>query len=162
MKKQSAYKCRPADSGLPVHPASSLDYGTCIKLILATFCILFVHQALAQTQQDSLVVNDLPDESSSVHELAAGFTEWELFGSLVFLAVAALLVLLLIRKFILYRTRKPLINLGYRYIALTLMFGLMVAILDAVLDSLFFYKGQTFWSLLILDVPAHEIYMHWL
>lgn len=87
-------------------------------------------------------------------------SEWTWFGLLVFLFVAGLFILLLILKFRLSRMAKPGVSrLACRYITLALAFGLVVAILDAFLDSLFFYKGRTFWSLLILDVPPHEIYM---
>jgi len=40
------------------------------------------------------------------------------------------------------------------------MAGLLVAVLDALLDRLYFYQGQgSFWDLLILDVPLHELWV---
>ena len=46
----------------------------------------------------------------------------------------------------------------YKIIALSVIFGLCVWIIDAVLDYLTFYEG-TFLGLLITDVPRHEIYI---
>ncbi len=43
-------------------------------------------------------------------------------------------------------------------ILLSLVFGLFVWLIDAVLDFLFFYEG-TFWGLLIFDIPKHEVYI---
>jgi len=39
-----------------------------------------------------------------------------------------------------------------------LMFGVMAWVADAVLDYAIFYEGS-FWNLLIMDVPHHEIYI---
>ena len=40
----------------------------------------------------------------------------------------------------------------------SIAFGLLVGVVDAVLDFYFFYEG-TFWELLIYDVPKHEVYI---
>lgn len=44
-----------------------------------------------------------------------------------------------------------------KIIGLAVFFGFMVWILDSTLDYFFFYEG-TFLQLLILDIPAHELY----
>jgi len=42
----------------------------------------------------------------------------------------------------------------------TLFFILLINILDAFVDTVFFYNGQgSFWDLLIFDVPLHEIWI---
>jgi len=46
----------------------------------------------------------------------------------------------------------------HEVIAVSVMFGLLVWIIDAVMDYLFFYEG-TLLELLITDVPPHEIYI---
>ena len=45
-----------------------------------------------------------------------------------------------------------------KVIAVSVMFGLLVWIVDAVLDYLLFYEG-TLLGLLITDVPGHELYI---
>jgi len=40
--------------------------------------------------------------------------------------------------------------------ALSLFFGILLYLIDALIDELFFHTG-TFWSSLFIDVPAHEI-----
>ncbi|UCF94840.1 MAG: PAS domain S-box protein, partial [Desulfobacterales bacterium] len=46
---------------------------------------------------------------------------------------------------------------AHKIILFAAFFGLCVWVIDSVLDYLFFYKGS-FFDLLILDAPAHEIY----
>jgi PAS domain S-box-containing protein len=43
-------------------------------------------------------------------------------------------------------------------LGISLLFGLVLWVVDAVLDRLLFYRGS-FWGLLILDVPPHELYI---
>ncbi len=45
-----------------------------------------------------------------------------------------------------------------KIIALSVIYGLCVCLIDAFLDREFFYKG-TLWELLIVNVPAHELYV---
>lgn len=67
------------------------------------------------------------------------------------------------RKNGIFRIGKLLLtNRAYRCVILSFTFGLLVAILDSLLDTLIFYKGRSFWSLLILDVPPHELYMRFI
>lgn len=42
---------------------------------------------------------------------------------------------------------------------LSILLGLAVAFIDALLDYFFFYRGRSLIDLLITDVPAHEIYI---
>jgi signal transduction histidine kinase len=44
-------------------------------------------------------------------------------------------------------------------ILLSLAFGGVVWVIDAALDYCFFYPGETFWGLLIWDLPRHELYI---
>ena len=46
----------------------------------------------------------------------------------------------------------------HKVIVVSVMFGLLVWIFDAVMDYLFFYKG-TLLELLITDLPSHELYI---
>lgn len=46
----------------------------------------------------------------------------------------------------------------HKIIAVSILFGLFLWIIDAALDSLLFYEG-TFWQLLILDVPSLDLYL---
>jgi PAS domain S-box-containing protein len=46
----------------------------------------------------------------------------------------------------------------HKVIGLSLILGLSIWIIDAVLDYYLFYEG-TFWGLLISDVPKHEVYI---
>jgi len=43
-------------------------------------------------------------------------------------------------------------------IGIAVLFGLAVWVIDAVLDYLIFYKGETFLGLLITDIRKHEVY----
>ncbi|MBW1862133.1 MAG: PAS domain-containing protein [Deltaproteobacteria bacterium] len=45
-----------------------------------------------------------------------------------------------------------------KVIAISIAFGLLFWVVDAVLDFYFFYEG-TFWELFIYDVPKHEVYI---
>lgn len=45
-----------------------------------------------------------------------------------------------------------------RIIAFSIFFGLLIWIIDAVLDYFIFYEG-TFLDMLIFDVPNHEMYI---
>jgi PAS domain S-box-containing protein len=49
-------------------------------------------------------------------------------------------------------------KINLKLIAIASAFGLGVWIIDALLDYYLFYEGS-FWDLLILDVPSHEIYI---
>jgi len=49
-------------------------------------------------------------------------------------------------------------RIKYKIIATSICFGLIVWVLDAVLDSLIFYE-RTFLELLIFNIPRHELYM---
>ncbi|MBU0483110.1 MAG: PAS domain-containing protein [Proteobacteria bacterium] len=42
---------------------------------------------------------------------------------------------------------------------MSLLFGISVGVIDACVDYLFFYRGQSFWGLLFFDIPRHEIYI---
>ncbi len=46
----------------------------------------------------------------------------------------------------------------YKIIALSVIIGMFVWVIDALLDCLLFYEG-TFLELLILDIPKHDIYV---
>ncbi len=46
---------------------------------------------------------------------------------------------------------------GIRIILLSISFAIVIWIVDAILDSIFFTE-KTFWELLILDLPENEIY----
>ncbi len=46
----------------------------------------------------------------------------------------------------------------YKVVALSIVFGLFVWVIDAVLDYFIFYQGP-FWELLITGIPKHEIYI---
>lgn len=43
-------------------------------------------------------------------------------------------------------------------VLLAFLLGLLLWVVDAALDSIFFYSGS-FWDLLFVDVPLHELYM---
>ncbi len=47
---------------------------------------------------------------------------------------------------------------GHKVFAVSIFFGLMVWIIDAVLDYLIFYEG-TFFDILILKMPSQEVFM---
>ncbi len=49
-------------------------------------------------------------------------------------------------------------KIEHKIFLLSIITGIFVWIIDAILDYLFFYTG-TFWGLLITDVPVHEIYI---
>ncbi|MBW8041648.1 MAG: hypothetical protein FVQ85_16855 [Planctomycetes bacterium] len=55
-------------------------------------------------------------------------------------------------------TKSEVMKTKYVVIGLSVVFGLAVWVIDAALDSFFFYEG-TFWELLIADIPKHEIYI---
>lgn len=44
----------------------------------------------------------------------------------------------------------------------SIIFGLLAGVIDSIIDFLFFYKGQSFWELLVGDVPQQEIYTRFL
>ena len=46
----------------------------------------------------------------------------------------------------------------HKVIVLSMVLGVVAWVADAVLDFLVFYKPVSFWDVLILDVPAHEVY----
>ena len=46
----------------------------------------------------------------------------------------------------------------YKIIPLSIILGLFVWVIDALLDYLIFYEG-TFWALLIYGIPGHKIYI---
>ena len=46
----------------------------------------------------------------------------------------------------------------YKVVSVSILFGLLLWFIDSLLDYLIFYEG-TFWGLLILEVPDHEIYI---
>jgi hypothetical protein len=46
----------------------------------------------------------------------------------------------------------------YHVILIAFLFGVLIWIADAFLDYVIFYEN-TFWNLLILEVPPHEIYI---
>jgi signal transduction histidine kinase/GAF domain-containing protein len=46
----------------------------------------------------------------------------------------------------------------HKVVGLSIIIGLLLWVLDAVLDYFFFYKG-TFWGALITNVPLHEVYI---
>ena len=49
---------------------------------------------------------------------------------------------------------------GLRFVALSLAFGILVWVIDAILDFFIFYKGEeTFFELLVSDMPRHEVYI---
>ncbi len=50
-------------------------------------------------------------------------------------------------------------RLYFKIILLALFFGVLVWSADAVLDLVYFYEGSSFRNLLILNVPAHELYI---
>jgi len=56
------------------------------------------------------------------------------------------------------QSEEPVMKIEYKIILISIFLGLLIWIIDAVLDFLFFYKG-TFLELLITNVPAHEIYI---
>jgi PAS domain S-box-containing protein len=50
------------------------------------------------------------------------------------------------------------VRVEYRVIFLSLCFGLLVWLGDTIIDYYLFYE-RSFWSLLIADVPSHELYI---
>ena len=40
-----------------------------------------------------------------------------------------------------------------------IMVGVLVWIVDSILDYFFFYEGAAFWDLFLLDIPIHELYI---
>ena len=44
----------------------------------------------------------------------------------------------------------------------SIILGLLMGFIDTILDFLFFYPGQSFWGILVSDVPQHEIYTRFL
>ncbi len=46
-----------------------------------------------------------------------------------------------------------------RILGLAIGFGLFIWIIDALLDYIIFYKGESFLDLLIFDMPQHELYI---
>jgi PAS domain S-box-containing protein len=49
----------------------------------------------------------------------------------------------------------------HKVLGLSVFMGLLIWFIDALLDHLFFYR-MSFWDLLILDIPGHELYFRFL
>ncbi|MHC4679756.1 MAG: PAS domain S-box protein, partial [Planctomycetota bacterium] len=49
-------------------------------------------------------------------------------------------------------------RIQYKIVALSVVCGLCVCVIDASLDRLLFYEG-TFWELLVANPPTHELYI---
>lgn len=47
-------------------------------------------------------------------------------------------------------------KIEHKVVVLSLIVGFLLWVVEAVVDQLFFYQGQNFWDLLVLDVPGHE------
>ena len=46
-----------------------------------------------------------------------------------------------------------------KFIAIAFGLGILMWVIDTLLDYLVFYRGQGFWKLLLFDPPEHEIYI---
>ncbi|MCK5173000.1 MAG: hypothetical protein KAR47_06385, partial [Planctomycetes bacterium] len=47
----------------------------------------------------------------------------------------------------------------YKVITGSIAFGLAVWVIDAALDYFIFYKGDSFWGLMVTDIPEHEVHI---
>ncbi len=55
------------------------------------------------------------------------------------------------------RNKNKLIQINV--IGLSVLFGVLVWVIDSVLDYVIYYKGTNFFKLLVFEVPEHEIYI---
>ena len=51
---------------------------------------------------------------------------------------------------------------NYKIIILSVVLGLLVWVIDAIVDVIFFYEGRGFWELLIFDIPPVESYIRFM
>ena len=113
-----------------------------------------------QLQRWGISIPDLPKESAIINQPPPIVEERRrLVVALFFVAIEGMIILLLIVNAIRKQMgRTFFVNLEFHVIALAIIFGLIVWVFNTVIDYLFFFKERSFWSLLFLDTPIHEVY----
>ena len=50
-------------------------------------------------------------------------------------------------------------KINKRVLFISVLLGLLVGLVDTMLDHIYFYKSRSFLDLLVFDIPGHEIYI---
>jgi len=50
-------------------------------------------------------------------------------------------------------------KINKRVLFISVLLGLLVGLVDTILDHMYFYKSRSFLDLLVFDIPEHEIYI---